>query len=264
MDGWIAFYRKLQESDIWLSEKFTRGQAWVDMIGLANHKDGSFRVRGNRVEVKRGQLAYSEISLANRWKWSRGKVRRFLAEIESEMEQKIVQQKTNLTSLITILNYDKYQFNGTPSGTTDGQQTVQQTDSRRYTNNNDNNVNNDKKIKNLFVDTSDEVRLASYLYNKILENNPKAKKPNIQVWAKQIDLMMRVDKRTPDDIQAVIDWSQDDNFWQINILSTKTLREQFDRLYLKMTHERVKDGAKKDDSGHSNSFVQYLREKADG
>jgi len=142
--GYVKLWRKLQSDPMWLSEKFTRGQAWVDLVGLANHSGGFFRVRGNKVEVKRGQLGYSELSLADRWKWSRGKVRRFLAELESEMEQKIVQQKTFLTTLITILNYEIYQGDGTTHSTADGQQTVQQTDSRRYTNKNDKNDKNDK------------------------------------------------------------------------------------------------------------------------
>ena len=29
------------ENDLWLAEKFTMGQAWVDLIGHANHKPGS-------------------------------------------------------------------------------------------------------------------------------------------------------------------------------------------------------------------------------
>ena len=92
------------------------------------------------------------------------------------------------------------------------------------------------KVKTLFVDTSDEVRLSESLFERILQNNPKAKKPNIQVWAKQIDLMLRVDNRTYEDIYAIIDWSQDDDFWKVNILSTKKLREKFDQLWVKMTN----------------------------
>jgi len=95
-----------------------------------------------------------------------------------------------------------------------------------------------KRGKPLFVETSDEVRLSESLYDKIIENNPQAKKPNIQVWAKQVDLMLRVDKRTPEDVQAVIDWCQEDDFWKVNILSIQKLREKFDQLWLKMTSRR--------------------------
>ena len=107
----------------------------------------------------------------------------------------------------------------------------------------------------IFLSDSEEVRLVQYLFSKILENNSKAKKPNEQVWAKQIDLMLRVDKRTPEDIQSVIDWCQDDEFWKCNILSTAKLREKFDQLYLKMT-KGGSHGNKRNDPGHVNFFHQ--------
>ncbi|KKM27895.1 hypothetical protein LCGC14_1570130 [marine sediment metagenome] len=46
--GYIKLWRKLQNSSLWLDEKFTRGQAWVDLICLANHKNGYIRKRGVR------------------------------------------------------------------------------------------------------------------------------------------------------------------------------------------------------------------------
>jgi hypothetical protein len=139
--GYIKLFRKMQDNKLWLSEPFTRSQAWIDLILLANHRPGVIRVRGNRVDVKRGQVGWSQVALAKRWKWSRGKVRRFLKELEKSDHQ-IVQQKNNITTLINIINYEQYQGNGTADGTADGQQT----DSRRYTNKND---KNDKKGKNM-------------------------------------------------------------------------------------------------------------------
>ena len=117
--GYVKLWRRLKDADFWASEKFSRPQAWVDLVMLANFKDTFFRVRGQRVDVKRGQLAYSEVTLSERWKWSRGKVRRFLKELESETEQKIEQQKNNITTLITIINYELYQGDNTANGTTD-------------------------------------------------------------------------------------------------------------------------------------------------
>lgn len=140
MRGYLYLWRKLATSPLWLSEPFTRGQAWVDMLILANHTDGYIRVRGIRIDIKRGQLAWSHISLAKRWRWSRGKVRRFLSELESEKEAKIVQQNSKVTSLITIISYDIHQV--------PVQQAVQQTDNRRTTDGTQTiNVNNVKKEK---------------------------------------------------------------------------------------------------------------------
>jgi hypothetical protein len=129
MNGWIKLYRKLIDSNLWLAEPFTRGQAWVDMIALANHDDGYIRVRGIRIDIRRGQLAWSELSLAARWKWSRNKVRKWLEELEKK-EQQIEQQKNRVTTLISIVNYESYQGQGTTDETTEGtterQQKVQQ------------------------------------------------------------------------------------------------------------------------------------------
>ena len=118
--GYIKLYRRLRDSDFWLSEKFTGPQAWVDLLMLANHKDTFFKARGQRIDVRRGQVAYSEVTLAERWKWSRGKVRRFLSELSSKTVQQIVQQKNNVTTLITIINWEQYQVDGTALGTPDG------------------------------------------------------------------------------------------------------------------------------------------------
>lgn len=137
MIGWIKLHRRIMEGDSWLKEPFTRSQAWIDLLMLANHRDGYIRVRGVRVPVSRGQVGWSVVSLAERWKWSRGKAQRFLDELE--MDQQIVQQGSTVSSLITVANYDEYQGNGTadgtPDGTADGQQTVQQTDTNKKDNN---------------------------------------------------------------------------------------------------------------------------------
>ena len=103
--------RGLLHSERWLSEKFTRGQAWVDLFGLAQHKKSFFRIRGIRVDIDRGQLAYSQLSLSKRWKWSRDKTRRYLKELElnGDISLKIRHQNMDLTTIITILKYDLWQ-----------------------------------------------------------------------------------------------------------------------------------------------------------
>ncbi len=129
--------RALIKSDRWLNEPFTRGQAWVDMCGLANHEDGFIRVRGVRFNIKRGQLGWSEVTLAHRWRWSRGKLKRFLNELKNNGD--IVQQTNNVSSLITIVKYDLWQgdstANSTANDTASSTANGQQTDSKQDTNN---------------------------------------------------------------------------------------------------------------------------------
>lgn len=121
MEGYYSINRKLLDSLLWLSEPFTKGQAWVDLIGLATHEYTYFYVRGNKVELQRGEVGWSEPKLSERWKWSRTKLRKFLNDLEKE--QQIIQQKNTITQIITIINYDLYQKKEQQSG--------QQKDSRK-------------------------------------------------------------------------------------------------------------------------------------
>lgn len=167
MDGWIKLHRKLSDNPIWFCEKFTRGQAWVDLILLANHQDSYFYKRGVKVNVKRGQVGRSEVELSDRWKWSRSKVRKFLKDLEKE--QQIEQQKTNVTQLISIINYDNYQQKE--------QQTEQQKDTKRtpkehqkdtYKNvKKEKNVNNDKEKIN--IPTYSDFKNFAFLKNSNLD-----------------------------------------------------------------------------------------------
>lgn len=107
MTGWIKIHRKLSDNPLWTCEPFTRGQAWVDLIMLASFDDVFFFVRGIQVSQKRGQVCWSEANLADRWKWSRTKLRKFLNDLEKERQ--IIQQKNNVIQIITIVNYEEYQ-----------------------------------------------------------------------------------------------------------------------------------------------------------
>jgi hypothetical protein len=234
--GWIKLYRKIQDNPSWTAEPFTHSQAWVDLLLLANHKDGHILVRGNKVPVLRGQVGWSVLSLSRRWKWSRGKVNRFLDELETE--QQIVQQKNRVTSVITIINYDSYQGNG--------QQTEQQTDNRQATDgqqtDTNNNNKNEKNGKKKDIKTSpDALRLSGFLADKVLENLPTYSKlvpskreTTIQRWAVDIDRLNRINGKSWEEIETVIEWCQRDSFWSSNILSGKKLRDKFDQLQLNM------------------------------
>ena len=149
--GYVKLWRASVDNPMYFAEPFTRWQAWNDLILMANHKDSMVVLRGIPVRVGRGQIMAGEDFLAKRWKWSRGKVRRFMSYLSSKTVQQIVQQKSRVITVISIVNYELYQGNSTtddttvePSdGTTNGQQTVQQTDIPK----NVKKVKNDKKPK---------------------------------------------------------------------------------------------------------------------
>jgi hypothetical protein len=77
-------------------------------------------------------------------------------------------------------------------------------------------------------------KFAELLKTLILKNNPKAMVPkNLSCWIKEFDHMLKIDKRTPEEIEKVMEFSQTDEFWYKNILSAESLRKHFDQLYLK-------------------------------
>ena len=116
--------RALLDSERWLLEPFTRGQAWVDLCGLAHHVDRNIRVKGVLIRVPRGSVAYSQLSLSKRWKWSREKVKRWFAELLANTDIKLCESKATNFWLIHILKYDKWQGNPTADPTADPTQSI--------------------------------------------------------------------------------------------------------------------------------------------
>lgn len=188
MDGWIKLYRKITENPLYFSEAFTRLQAWIDLLIIANHDESYIYVRGNKVEIKRGQVGKAQDTLADRWKWSRGKVDRFLKELEKSGQ--IVRQKNSVMSLISIVNYEVYQCGSTtestadkttddtPKDTTDGRQIIpqngQQTDQQTDVNKNvkKNNILS-PKVDNIPSPPKGEEALTPALASKAVEPKPE-------------------------------------------------------------------------------------------
>ena len=94
------------------------------------------------------------------------------------------------------------------------------------------------KDNKIFLEDSKEMILSKLLFSLIKRNNDKAKQTNLQTWCKYIDYILRIDNREYDDVKAVIEWCQDDDFWQTNILSTQKLRKQYEQLYIKMLKDK--------------------------
>ena len=108
--GFFTIDRELLTHDLWLEKPFSRGQAWVDLIGLANHSDTKLMVRRKVIEAKRGEVNRSFRWLADRWGWSRTKVNNFISFLEG---QGMVSHETRQgETVLTLCNYcdwqDKY------------------------------------------------------------------------------------------------------------------------------------------------------------
>lgn len=138
--GFFKVDRSLLDSDRWLDEPFTRAQAWIDIFGLAQHKDSHVRVRGIKIYVKRGQLARSLSTLSTRWKWSIKKIVRYLKELEEDGD--IETQKNNIITLITVKKYNNWQGEGNAEAHAEAHAEEKQKKNRSTTYKNVKNVKN--------------------------------------------------------------------------------------------------------------------------
>lgn len=149
-DGWIKLHRSIMDHPLYHAEPFTRLQAWVDLLLMANIDRRVMLVRGVRIEVERGQVVRSKDYLAGRWRWSRSKVKRYLKLLEDE--DMIVQQNTSLISKITVVNYDKFQVD---------ERNLTQQPHRKVTQDVSLQVNQPKMTENSCVSKENEVILKS-------------------------------------------------------------------------------------------------------
>ncbi|OXS70209.1 hypothetical protein B1B04_18775 [Lysinibacillus sp. KCTC 33748] len=95
--------------------------------------------------------------------------------------------------------------------------------------------------KRVYDESSVHYQLANRLYQKILIDDPSFKQPNMNTWADSIRLMMEQDNRTVEQIEYLIDWSQENQFWKSNILSTKKLREKATTLIRQIKADKAKE-----------------------
>ena len=108
--GWVKLHRTLAYNKLWLSEPFTKGQAWVDLLMLAG-RDGIVKT--------------SYQWLTDRWKWkNKGKTFRFLKLLESEGMIEFCSVTENVTDNVTanvtafrLINWEKFQHRVTANVT---------------------------------------------------------------------------------------------------------------------------------------------------
>ncbi len=205
---------------------------WLWMLCQANFKD--------RDKLKRGQFLTTIEDMRNAMSYKIGyrKIRPSRDQIRSTYEAftkatMITRAKTTRGMIITICKYNFYQNpkNYETHNETHNENTAKPTVTPHDT---EGTRKNGKKGNKTFSENSIEFSLSKLLLNFILSRNPKHKKPDLQEWAVHINRAIRIDKRTPAELQAVIEWCQADDFWQSNILSTRKVREKFDQLFLKM------------------------------
>lgn len=112
-------------------------------------------------------------------------------------------------------------------------------------------INNKSKSIKYFAKDSAPYLAAEYMAKKIAwakPNHPEiqvsAREKSIQRWAKDIDLLLRIDLGLPentvsDDFKQVLRLSQTDEFWRKNILSGAALRKNYGKLLMRIDDQEM-------------------------
>ena len=87
-------------------------------------------------------------------------------------------------------------------------------------------------------------RLALLLYDlhRQIDTHFTTSQKHIEQWAKDIEKLNRIDKRSYEDIEKVIRWIKTaGNFWCPNIISGSKLREKYPQVFLQMQQQHTRD-----------------------
>ena len=110
-----------------------------------------------------------------------------------------------------------------------------------------------------FAEDTKPYQFAAYLRDKILENNKRENVPaetpkELESWAVELDRLNRLGTvgannkgYTWNEIDKIINWCQDDNFWKKNIKSAYKLRKQVVQL-----EDKMKSGGGNNNGGEDN------------
>ncbi len=218
--GYVKLWRKIFDAG-WLKNPRLL-VFWIYCLLKATHKKFTAIVGAQSITLLPGQFVFGLRVATQETGLTTRQIRTVLAFLINSGNLTI--KTTNKFSIITIVNWHIYQMTETENDT---QNDTLPTNNRQHTR------TKEHKNKKIFLSDSIEIRLAVFLHENILSRLPGFKEPNIQSWAKDIDLMIRLDKRDSLEIKKVIVWCQQDSFWQSNILSTFKLRKQYDQLNTK-------------------------------
>ena len=171
MAGWICLSRDILDSWLWNDKPFSKAQAWIDLLLLANFETRRVVLGNELIEVERGSFITSEVKLCTRWGWSKSKVRNYLYLLQSD--NMIVKKTDNKKTTLTIVNYCKYQNLQTAEKPQKDREKTAKKPQKDTTNNINNITNNNLKERGKFAPPSPE-EVRAYCQERNNKVDPEA------------------------------------------------------------------------------------------
>lgn len=109
MGGYIKIPRDLFDDADFSGEKFSKREAFLDLVQMAAHKPTTSIWKGRACPLERGQVITSRRFLSARWRWSVGRVHRFIDSLCDSGRCFMTLADGHIT-VLTIADYDS--FNG--------------------------------------------------------------------------------------------------------------------------------------------------------
>ena len=107
MVGWIKLHRCIWNNPV-VTKDSDHVAIWLWLLTHAQIEDKEILFAGEKITLKRGQLITGRKLISEQLKINESKVYRTLNELQKA--QQIEQQKTKKGSVISIINWDKYQL----------------------------------------------------------------------------------------------------------------------------------------------------------
>lgn len=198
MEGYVKIYRKVMENEVFLELPYDRWHAFEFLLLKARRFPTITILKGKPIKLEVGQLIYGEDTLARKWGWSRGKVKRFLDMLENL--GMIKKNGTPYGTVITIENYTKYQGEcscddtplDTPDSTSDG-------------------THKKKDKKDIYICVPEELKPAFMEFAKMRERIKKPLTSEDSV-KRQLSKLYKLGKTTDEQIEIL--HQSVDNCWQ--------------------------------------------------
>ena len=219
--GWVKIHRSIDDPDpsrnIYADRPAER-DIFIWLVRNAMHTDCKTELRKQKVKPKRGQLATSLREISKEVGRGIQVVRTTLDWLE--LTHQITRSKTHAGTLITILDYDKFQSseddvdtpNNTPTNT-------QPTHGQHY--NEEYNKNEKKIYTPHFYDEE--------IYNKWKDwavTQSTTVKPNLKNWCETFRKLREIDKISFEQITSLLEFIKTDKFWSRNAISPVSLRDR--------------------------------------
>ena len=269
--GWIKLHRKFLKWE-WYDDINT-SRFFLHCLFRANHEDKKWR----GTIIKRGQFISSLSKLSKECGLSIQQTRTCIDKLISTQE--ITHQPTSKYTLISLVNYDKYQSTNTQSNTQDNNQVTnnQQTSNKRVTTNKNYKELKEckelkeKSISNIYpqIKNLEQIQdLVINFYDYQYQHFPKqlrmyktSKDKLVADSVQVIDKLIRIDGYTLDEVKLTLQSAVKDEFWQKQIISLKGLRKRSKNGNTKFDNINVKKKKTYEDS--LNNFLSMLESKGE-